>query len=575
MSFVLATESKNALVLLPLLVFAQGVAAETVSLYRNTSPGVEYAGSRACAFCHKRIFDRFSSSPMGRSLTPASLPQLPVPATVSVSGSNRRFEVFVVASDASRHHTSDGRLYQSETESAAGETVFSMTQPLAWAIGSGVNGITFAVERGPWLFEAPLSYYAGPGQWNLSPGYEVSDEGFSRPVSGACLVCHAGRPRPAPGRDGMYSTPAFDEPAIGCENCHGPGELHVRERTTRTSRVPDLSIVNPARLPARLAEDICMKCHQAGQARVLLPGREYSDFRPGVPLIRTVAIAEVAGAAKDTALLEHHDAMQSSRCFTASGGKLGCMTCHDPHEQPDAARAPDWFREKCLTCHSNQSCRASLTERNCIACHMPRRPVGTIAHSALTDHRILAKPDARSSAIALPATGGIRGIRILNARDGEPGLPLLTRLELLGTLADQSPLYLQTLEEAARRLPEDPLVLAVLGRRELARHGPDAVRLLAAAEKRETARLGAARISTYADLSDALLQAGSAAEAAATLERAQSAYPWTKDVRKRLVLAYIRQKEYTKSAAALKSYVADFPEDSFMRGLLKQVAIRP
>lgn len=206
---------------------------------------------------------------MGRSITAVNAGGFGLPLDQEVSAQNRRFKVFM----------KDGRLYQSETESAAGAVVFANMQAVEWAIGSGENGITFAVQRGGYLFEAPLSYYARTRGWGLSPGYEAVDEGFSRPVQRDCLVCHAGRLRFVPGRNATSSEAPFAEAAIGCENCHGPGQLHIAERGRGTVQLPDTSIVNPARLPARLAEDICMVCHQGGQARALLPGREYSDFR--------------------------------------------------------------------------------------------------------------------------------------------------------------------------------------------------------------------------------------------------------------------------------------------------------
>ena len=55
----------------------------------------------------------------------------------------------------------------------------------------------------------------------------------------------------------------------------------------------DSTIVNPERLSSQLADDICMSCHQAGDARVLQPGKTYQDFRPGEPLERTVAIFQI------------------------------------------------------------------------------------------------------------------------------------------------------------------------------------------------------------------------------------------------------------------------------------------
>ena len=178
------------------------------------------------------------------------------------------------------------------------------------------------------MFQAPLSLYSRTGDWDLSPGYEHADYGFNRPIHAACLICHSGQPRPVADRNGAYHDPPFRELAIGCENCHGPGALHVKERAQGGARNPDTSIVNPARLGARLAENICMNCHQTGDARVLQPGKDYSDFRPGTWLSDTLAIFKVRTAAADTDLLEHHSAMKDSRCFIASRGRLsGRLRC--------------------------------------------------------------------------------------------------------------------------------------------------------------------------------------------------------------------------------------------------------
>ena len=68
---------------------------------------------------------------------------------------------------------------------------------------------------------------------------------------------------------------------------HGPGEIHNREMKANppgAHPARDTSIVNPAKLSARLADDVCMNCHQGGHTRVLQPGKDYMDFRPGMSL---------------------------------------------------------------------------------------------------------------------------------------------------------------------------------------------------------------------------------------------------------------------------------------------------
>jgi hypothetical protein len=345
----------------------------------------------------------------------------------------------------------------------------------------------------------------------------------------------------------------------------------VAENGRGLRAVPDTSIVNPARLPARLAEDICMQCHQAGSTRVLLPGKRYADFRPGAPLVRTLAIFGLQTESGRGDLLDHHERMKASRCFRASAGALGCLTCHDPHEQPAAAEAPAYFRARCLGCHNERSCRLDPAVRrqqrpadNCIGCHMPRRSVDRIAHSALTNHRIPLAPGA-----AGPATSAQPEVSLLNAHPGAPPLPPATLMAAYGELMARTPelqaRYLDLLQAAARSAPEDPLVLAALARQTLAQDPAGAIRLLLKAEEK-----GAPGAATYTDLSEALTREGRSAEAVAALERGLAVFPYSKPIRKYLALAYIRRKAYAKAKVTLEEYVRDFPEDDFMRGLLSQ-----
>src|SRR5262249_45446282 len=152
-------------------------------------------------------------------------------------------------------------LFQSEFEvDARGRELFRASHQLQYVIGAGVNGQTYIVNRGGYLFQAPLSYYAKAEEWNLSPGYELNDPGFSRLMLPGCVICHSGRPQARSNGNGSYGDPPFAELAIGCENCHGPGQLHVAERSRGIPRQgpTDSSIVNPGKLPVRLAEEICI-----------------------------------------------------------------------------------------------------------------------------------------------------------------------------------------------------------------------------------------------------------------------------------------------------------------------------
>jgi len=164
----------------------------------------------------------------------------------------------------------------------------------------------------------------------------------------------------------------------------------------------DTAIVNPARLQPELSNNICMSCHQTGDLRLLRPGKKFSDFQPGEPLDHTLSILMVPPKPGDpqTDLLQHQYSMTLSKCYRSSGGRLSCITCHDPHRQPTRQEAPAYYAKKCLACHTEQSCTVPLEKRqhsmppdDCAGCHMPKRDIKVISHSTVTNHRIVARPD--------------------------------------------------------------------------------------------------------------------------------------------------------------------------------------
>ena len=288
-----------------------------------------------------------------------SLRTLPLPASYFDQKTNRHFEVY----------KREARLYQTEYGiDGDGQESFRDTQELDWIIGSGTNGLSAIARRDNYLFQAPLSFYSKPGTWGPSPGYEFADYGFNRPILAGCIFCHSGRPRPVAGTNGRFEDPPFSQMSVGCENCHGPGAAHIRAFTPGAKR-PGLKtslIVNPAKLNPYLADNICMGCHQTGDVRVLNPGKTYQDFRPGTPLDDTLAILLVPPTRESPPQgdhVEHYYSMTLSKCYRASGGRLSCITCHDPHVQPAREEAPVYFNAKCLNCHTKASCTSPSEAR--------------------------------------------------------------------------------------------------------------------------------------------------------------------------------------------------------------------
>src|SRR5262249_40648839 len=83
-----------------------------------------------------------------------------------------------------------------------------------------------------------------------------------------------------------------------------------------------------------------------------------------------------------------------------SKGKLGCISCHDPHALPPPDRKVSYYRDRCLTCHKEADCgvtaavrRAEHPDDNCAACHMPRQSSSDIVHTAITAHPVARRPE--------------------------------------------------------------------------------------------------------------------------------------------------------------------------------------
>ncbi|PYS14217.1 MAG: hypothetical protein DMG15_08790, partial [Acidobacteria bacterium] len=330
--------------------------------YLNARAGVAYVGDEVCRDCHEPQYTDFKKTGMGKSLSlpgPSNWPEFRKRVTLFRKKLGLTYSVSV----------SGGKMYHTESKIGAdGKLEYSETHQVAFTVGSGDVGRSYLVAKGDALFVSPISYYTGIRGWDLSPGYEAGRfRSFTRPAGNLCVSCHSGIFRPIAGTRNRYQDPPFRALAVGCERCHGPGELHVRERLENAPlRGPiDFSIVNPTRLPQHLRDDVCIQCHFGGDARVLRPGKTYLDFRPGTPLGNVVAIftAPVALNSDVVKALSHPEQMEMSRCSIESNGRLGCITCHDPHVQLRGAASSSYFRRKCLTCHTVQSCSLSSTRR--------------------------------------------------------------------------------------------------------------------------------------------------------------------------------------------------------------------
>ncbi|WP_263355966.1 hypothetical protein [Acidicapsa ligni] len=544
-----------------------------------------YVGALACSRCHAEIYNHFTHTTMGRSLTPVTpdfIRTLPTSQPVYNQALDRWYQSFA----------KDGKLYQSEyqlqtTGPDAGKEVFRNTHSIEWIIGTNTNGLGGLITHDGYLFQAPLSYYPRTRLWNLSPGYQQGDYGFSRLIAPGCIFCHAGRSQPIPQSMGKYQSPPFTQTAIGCENCHGPGAAHVEAMGQGDSyeKGKDPTIVNPAHLATALSDDICMSCHQTGDARVFQSGKTYQDFRPGQPLDRIMAILMIPPTRQDPPSpdhAQHYYSMIMSKCYRASITKpqaqqMRCITCHDPHIEPAKEEAPAFFNGKCLSCHTEQSCKAPKAARqattaadNCIGCHMPQHENPALSHSSITNHRIVTTIDEPyPDAVFEQTTAALPDVIYLNHSPGNTAPPpAITLLQAYDQLKDQKPEYaaswLRTLRALEKTAPENAIVQASLGHQDLQGGKLDQ----ASEHLQRSLQLDPAQPAVYADLSDISDQKNQPEEAVSLARKAVALDPFNATPRKALVLRLINARQYEEAQAQMEKYLEDFPQDDFMRKML-------
>ena len=354
------------------------------SPFSNTGDEAEYVGSSACVECHQEEADAYLATGMGRSLAEVTLAAEPPDAGFDHPLSGRRFEVT----------RAGGRLRHRETLAATSQVLADHAAD--FVVGSGKHSRSYLVEVDGFLVESPITWYASKQAWDMSPGYDRRiHAGFRREAPEKCLFCHAGR---AVAIDESLHRIRFEEHAIGCERCHGPGSLHVeRQRSGAADQEEansiDHSIVNPAHLSRELADAVCQQCHLTTTAYVDARGRSPADFRPGLSLAHFRHYFHSDESASSMRVVGHVDQLLLSRCYQQSGS-LSCTTCHNPHAFPSLEEREQVYRNICLSCHDVDSCSVSSDVRerqsptnDCVACHMPSTPTD-IPHMAYTNHRI-------------------------------------------------------------------------------------------------------------------------------------------------------------------------------------------
>ncbi|TFB13816.1 tetratricopeptide repeat protein [Candidatus Marinimicrobia bacterium MT.SAG.4] len=361
------------------------------SEYLNMAPEVKFVGDEACSACHLEIFKSFKRTGMGMSFYKPStgnvIENFKSNNRVYDKKSNFQYEMI----------REKGEFYQREYRvDDAGNQIHELKRKIDWIIGSGRQARTYMTTIGGLMYEMPVTWYSEKGKWDLSPGYHSRNQRFSRPIVAECMNCHNSYTDHVENSENKFrNVPS----GIGCERCHGPGELHVESRfgwkiNTTMSGAKDPTIVNPARLPLREQMDVCLQCHLLGEKAVFKEGMKSDSFRPGMRLtdLKSIYISDDISP-NNFDIASHGERTSLSACYIKSNGALTCIVCHDPHN-PVKSLGRVHFNNKCLQCHEigNLSREPEGVEHqvdaNCISCHMKQGDASDVLHVNFTDHWI-------------------------------------------------------------------------------------------------------------------------------------------------------------------------------------------
>ena len=487
------------------------VNASTLPVSASTLPVSAPVGDAVCANCHREIYDRYQHTLM--SLGSGDAVEGLIPGSFLHQPSGVEYKVFLRDGQPLLSYY---RLNPSPDSALSGE------RQLRYFIGSGHRGRTYLYEEAGLWFEAPINYYGKKSVYDMAPNFEFSHTmPDSLPVDPNCLHCHASELQPSlPSARNRYATVPFLQGGIRCSACHGDPSAHLAAKGGHGA------ILNPAKLSPAKRDSVCLQCHLEGDAAIYLPGKSLANFRPGDDLADSVTYFVKASAeAGGNRAASQWEALLRSPCKRASGDKLTCTTCHDPHGSPSESERVSYFRSKCLACHTDPKIATEHhpEQQDCAVCHMPTRKTSDISHEQTTDHNIQAIPVESVSPLRLATLGefdapaySLVPVSHLKANDVKAGdretglayaqaalsgnesarrqaLPLLLSAEAagakdaelhaqLGLIEQLSHQYAAAVKEYDLALATDPGNTTALGNKAVilasSGHAPDAMRLL-------------------------------------------------------------------------------------------------
>jgi Tetratricopeptide repeat/Cytochrome c554 and c-prime len=422
------------------------IEASPGSEVHSNEASAKYVGNEACAKCHGAIYQAYMrSSAMAHASGPAD--ENLIAGQFTHKPSNVRYAIY----------RDGGKVWLSYER--PGDLLVHGKRELLYYIGEGRRGRTYLFSEDGFVFESPVNWYADRKLWDMAPAYiDATEIPLNLPALTSCLNCHVSGVRaPVAGTENKYATPIFRYSGVTCERCHGPGGEHVRGG----------AIVNPRKLPTKLRDQVCMQCHLEGNAAIERAGKHIYEYTPGADLTEYVRYFVLAGnVPAGLRATSQFEALAQSVCKKKSGDAMSCTSCHDPHETVPAEQRAAFYTAKCIVCHGESfAAKHHRKEPNCATCHMPASLSSDVAHTEVTDHRILRDPlrgaAASSNVTAMPDLIPFPPLSLAEQDGRELALAWQSLVDSGMTMAQ--PKADQLLRAALREFPHDPGLLSALG----------------------------------------------------------------------------------------------------------------
>jgi tetratricopeptide (TPR) repeat protein len=363
--------------IIPIVVLLIGGAALAWDWYSVLPPEAvansQFVGSKTCAECHQPEHALWRGSDHDRAMELATEKTVLGDfdnATLTYQGVTTRFfsqgDKFMVNTEGS-----DGEHHDYEIKYTFG------VRPLQQYMVQFPDG-RVQVLRESWDVVNKRWFYVTPPDVTnerIPPGDPFHWTGITQNWNTTCADCHSTNVHknynPV---TNQYST-TFSEINVSCEECHGPGSVHVglaRSKSPFWDREIGYGLPDLKDKTLNVQIETCAKCHARRNPI-------HEDFRPGgqfmdhyEPFLLHEGIYHANGQILDE-VYEYGSFLQSKM----HANHVRCSDCHDPH----SLKLKFVGNQLCAQCHvpgkydtpAHHHHTAGSAGAQCIECHMPAR----------------------------------------------------------------------------------------------------------------------------------------------------------------------------------------------------------